>query len=169
MWWLFRMYSETSMNELQFKTNKKIMKNYNWEYFKDKINKKFSELKQKTIYSQRKFDVEPVFGFMKAILCYTRMSVRGINKAKRELGFVLMALDIRKVTAQRAENNQKFIKKTISIFFNRNCPYLLILELYVPAYLMLDDIVSIVNAAHYKIVCGLKWCSKVSFQLQHIL
>ena len=120
---------------------KKIMKNYNWEYFKDKINKKFSELKQKTIYSQRKFDVEPVFGFMKAILCYTRMSVRGINKAKRELGFVLMALDIRKVTAQRAENNQKFIKKTISIFFNRNYPYLLILELYVPAYLMLDDIV----------------------------
>ena len=38
---------------------------------------------------------------------FTRMSVRGINKAKRELGFVLMALNIRKVTAQRAENNQK--------------------------------------------------------------
>ena len=48
---------------------------------------------------------------MKAILCYTRMSVRGINKAKRELGFVLMALDIRKVTAQRAENHQKNYKK----------------------------------------------------------
>ena len=31
-----------------------------------------------------------------------------------------MALDIRKVTAQRAENNQ-ILKKTISIFFNRNC------------------------------------------------
>ena len=43
---------------------------------------------------------------MKAILGFTRMSVRGINKA-RELGFVLMALNIRKVTAQRAENNQK--------------------------------------------------------------
>ena len=39
------MSSETSMNELQLKTNKKIMKNYNWEYFKDKINKKLSELK----------------------------------------------------------------------------------------------------------------------------
>ena len=33
--------------------------------------------------------------------------VRGINKAKRELGFVLMALNIRKVAARRAENNQK--------------------------------------------------------------
>ena len=55
--------------------------------------------------------MEPVFGFMKAILGFTRMSVRGINKAKRELGFVLMALNIRKVTAQRAENNQKNYKK----------------------------------------------------------
>ncbi|KTT98770.1 transposase [Staphylococcus epidermidis] len=54
---------------------------------------------------------------MKAILGFPRMSVRGINKAKRELGFVLMALNIRKVTAQRAENNQKIIKKTISILF----------------------------------------------------
>ena len=55
--------------------------------------------------------MEPVFGFMKAILGFTRMSVRGIDKAKRELGFVLMALNIRKVTAQRAENNQKNYKK----------------------------------------------------------
>ena len=46
---------------------------------------------------------------MKAILGFTRMSVRGLNKVKRELGFVLMALNIRKVVAQRAENNQKFI------------------------------------------------------------
>ena len=36
---------------------------------------------------------------------FTRMSVRGLNKVKRELGFVLMALNIRKVVAQRAENN----------------------------------------------------------------
>ena len=44
---------------------------------------------------------------MKAILGFTRMSVRGLNKVKRELGFVLMALNIRKVVAQRAENNRK--------------------------------------------------------------
>ncbi len=114
------------------KTNKRIMKNYNWEYFKAQINKKLSEPKTKAIYSQRKIDAEPVFGFMKAILGFTRMSVRGIDKAKRELGFVLMELNIRKVTAQRAENNQKIKKKTISIYFNRNCLYLLIQELYVP-------------------------------------
>ena len=98
-------------------------------FFKAQINKKLSEPKTKTIYSQRKIDVEPVFGFMKAILGFTRMSVRGINKAKRELGFVLMALNIRKVTAQRAENNKK---RQFLYYFNRNCLFLFILELYVP-------------------------------------
>ena len=59
--------------------------------------------------------MELVFVFMKAILCFTRISVRRINKTKRELGFVLMALNVRKETAQRAENNQKSKKKAISI------------------------------------------------------
>ena len=76
--------------------------------------------------------MEPVFGFMKAILGFTRMSVRGLNKVKRELGFVLMALNIRKVVAQRAENNQKFIKRQFLYYFNRNCLFSLIQELYVP-------------------------------------
>ena len=96
------------------------MKNYNWEYFKSQINKKLSEPETK-ISTVKKIDVEPVFGFMKAILGFTRMSVRGLNKVKRELGFVLMALNIRKVVAQRAENNQKFIKRQFLYYFNRNC------------------------------------------------
>ena len=95
------------------------MKNYNWEYFKSQ--QKAFRTRNKNIYSQRKIDVEPVFGFMKAILGFTRMSVRGLNKVKRELGFVLMALNIRKVVAQRAENNQKFIKRQFLYYFNRNC------------------------------------------------
>ena len=73
--------------------------------------KKLSERKAKTIYSQRKIDVESVFGIMKPILSFTRKSVRGINKDKRELGLVLMTLNIIKVTTQRAENNQKNHKK----------------------------------------------------------
>jgi len=35
----------------------------------------------------------------------------------RELGFVLMALNIRKVTTQRAENSQKNYKKDNFILF----------------------------------------------------
>ena len=93
------------------------MKNYSWEYFNVQINQKLSERKAKTIYSQRKIDVESVFGIMKPILSFTRKSVRGINKDKRELKFVLMTLNIIKVTTQRGENNQKIIKKTIFILF----------------------------------------------------
>ncbi len=48
---------------------------------------------------------------MKAILSFTRMSFRGINKVKRELGFVLMALNIRKIAAQRAVHYKIHIKK----------------------------------------------------------
>ena len=78
---------------------------------------------------------------MKAILGFTRMSVRGLNKVKRELGFVLMALNIRKVVAQRAENNQKFIKDNFYIisieivFFTYPrtlCPGLYFSRVYVP-------------------------------------
>ena len=100
------------------------MKNYNWEYFKVQIIKSFQNQNKKHLQS-RKIDVEPVFGFMKAILGFTRMSVRGINKVKRELGFVLMALNIRKVTAQRAENNQ-IIKRQFLYNFNRNCLFFIL-------------------------------------------
>ena len=77
---------------------------------------------------------------MKAILGFTRMSVRGLNKVKRELGFVLMALNIRKVVAQRAENNQKFIKRQFLYYFNRNCLYQ---ELYVRTHFCLEFQLSI--------------------------
>ena len=83
--------------------------------------------------------MEPVFGFMKAILGFTRMSVRGLNKVKRELGFVLMALNIRKVVAQRAENNQKF--RQFLYYFNRNCLFSLIQELYVPDSMYLNNVI----------------------------
>ena len=41
------MFFETSMHETKFEINKKIMKNYNWEYFKVQINQKLSESETK--------------------------------------------------------------------------------------------------------------------------
>ncbi|PHK50143.1 IS5/IS1182 family transposase, partial [Staphylococcus edaphicus] len=97
------------------------------------VNQKLSEPETKKIYSQRKIDVEPVFGFMKAILGFNRMSVRGINKVKRELGFVLMALNIRKIVAQRAtklyKNKENVNFYIISIEID---VYSLIRNVYVP-------------------------------------
>ena len=53
---------------------------------------------------------------MKAILGFTRMTVLGIDKVKSELGFVLMALNVRKIVAQRATLFEKK-KTTISTLF----------------------------------------------------
>ena len=75
---------------------------------------------------------------MKAIWGFPRISVRGINKTKRKLGFALMALTIRKVAL-----NEKLIKNIIKrqflYNFNRNCLYLLILEIYVPSSFYCED------------------------------
>ena len=58
-----------------------------------KLIKSFQNEKQNHLQS-KKIDVESVFGIMKPILSFTRKSVRGINKDKRELGLVLMTLNI---------------------------------------------------------------------------
>ncbi|WP_353340472.1 transposase, partial [Apilactobacillus micheneri] len=48
-------------------------------------------------YAKRKIDVESVFGRLKASLRFNRFSVRGIEKVKKEAGFAIMALNIRKL------------------------------------------------------------------------
>src|SRR5699024_4456517 len=55
-------------------------------------------------YGKRKIDVEPVFGFLKANLGFTRMSVRGKPKVHNEMGFALMAVNLRKYTAINNKN-----------------------------------------------------------------
>jgi len=51
--------------------------NEKWEQQKEYIREKLSEEKTGAIYRQRKIDVEPIFGFLKANLGFTRFSVRG--------------------------------------------------------------------------------------------
>ncbi|MGD7046115.1 transposase, partial [Jeotgalibacillus proteolyticus] len=62
-----------------------------------------SEEKTGKIYGRRKIDVEPVFGFLKANLGFTRLSVRGKDRVKNELGFALMAVNLRKFAAISAK------------------------------------------------------------------
>ena len=68
------------------------------------MREKLSNEKTGEIYGKRKIDVEPVFGFLKANLGFTRMSVRGKSKVHNELGFALMAVNIRKYSAINNEN-----------------------------------------------------------------
>ena len=95
------------------------MKNFKWKYFIKPKLIKLSEQKAKPSTVKENL-VWKLFGFVKSILSFTRMSVREINKAKRELEFVLMALNIRKVTVQRAKNNhikRQFLYFSIEIVF----------------------------------------------------
>ncbi|WP_155729499.1 transposase, partial [Ligilactobacillus aviarius] len=52
----------------------------------------------KALYYQRKFDVEPVFGTLKASLRFTRFTVRGLPKVNRQMALVIMAWNMRKLT-----------------------------------------------------------------------
>ena len=79
-------------------------------------NKAFRR-KTRTIYRQRKIDVEPVFGFLKANLRFTRFSVRGKSKVENEMGLALLAVNLRKYTANKQEHiklNSKMEKGNLS-------------------------------------------------------
>jgi len=69
--------------------------NLKWEHQKAYVQQKLSEPETAEIYRQRKNDVEPVFGFLKAILGFTRFSLRGKSKVKIEKGLALLATNLR--------------------------------------------------------------------------
>ncbi len=79
--------------------NRKLMVNEKWEQQKEYVRAKLSEEKTSAIYRKRKIDVEPVFGFLKANMRFTRFSVRGKSKVENEMGLALMAVNLRKFTA----------------------------------------------------------------------
>ena len=76
------------------------MVNEKWEQQKEFIREKLSEEKTGAIYRQRKIDVEPIFGFLKANLGFTRFSVRGNSKVENDIGLALMAVNLRKYAAR---------------------------------------------------------------------
>jgi transposase len=79
--------------------NRKVYYNEKWEQQKAYTREQLSKKETGEIYGKRKIDVEPVFGFLKANLHFTRMSVRGKEKVENELGFAFMAVNLRKYTA----------------------------------------------------------------------
>ena len=82
--------------------NTRVIKvNPSLEYFKAKQRTLLSEPENGKIYAQRKIDVEPVFGWMKACLHFTRYHVRGMEKVKKETGILIMALNMRKLAAMK--------------------------------------------------------------------
>ena len=128
----------TKCTKAKERSNRRVYYNEKWEQQKAYIRKQLSEEKTGEIYGKRKIDVEPVFGFLKANLRFTRMSVRGKAKVKNELGFAFMAVNLRKYTAKTQNStidNDNILTKNGS-----NHPkamigtiFLVILASYVPA------------------------------------
>ena len=85
---------------------KQIMVNPQWEYFKAKARKSLSN---SNTYSRRKYDVETVFGNLKAYLGFTRFTVRGLEKAKGQIGIALMALNMKKMADRPSIFSKYFI------------------------------------------------------------
>jgi len=56
------------------------------------------------IFAQRKVDVEPVFGQIKACLGYKRCNLRGRRQVKIDTGFVLMANNLQKFNKKLMKN-----------------------------------------------------------------
>ena len=118
--------------------NRKIFYNERWEQQKAYAKKLLSEKETGKIYGRRKIDVEPVFGFLKANLRFTRFSVRGKEKVENEIGFAFMAVNLRKYTTSkvifsiRTQKKDPRHQKTVTrIFFQLH------LASYVPASFLL--------------------------------
>ncbi|WP_191560025.1 IS1182 family transposase [Metabacillus idriensis] len=89
----------SSCTKAKEENNRRLMVNEEWEQQKEYVKGKLSEEKTSAIYRKRKIDVEPVFGFLKANLRIVRFSVRGKSKVENEMGLALMAVNLRKFTA----------------------------------------------------------------------
>ncbi|MDM5047436.1 IS1182 family transposase [Levilactobacillus brevis] len=88
---------------------RRIQVNSAWEYFKAKQRDLLSTSQTAAIYAQRKIDVEPIFGKMKASLRFHRFSVRGLDRVRKEAGIVIMALNIQKLVTLVANSKSKRI------------------------------------------------------------
>ncbi len=113
--------------------NRKLFYNEKWECQKEYVREKLSNEETGEIYGKRKIDVEPVFGFLKANLGFTRMSVRGKPKVHNEMGFALMAVNLRKYSTINNENGT-FSHKNMR---KNGCVYLLLINTTVFVYLRL--------------------------------
>lgn len=76
---------------------RKIKVNPAWEYHKAKQKELLTAPDTGKIYGRRKIDVETVFGFMKACLGFTRYTVRGIDKVRKQSGLLITAINMMKL------------------------------------------------------------------------
>ena len=70
--------------------------NVRYQHLKTKEYQALLSPEGRQIFAQRKIDVEPVFGQIKACLGYKRCNLRGKRQVKIDMGLVLMANNLLK-------------------------------------------------------------------------
>ncbi|WP_429958802.1 transposase [Enterococcus sp. AZ196] len=81
------------------------------EYFKAKQRALLSAPETRSSYAQCKIDVESIFGHLKACLSWTRLSVRGIDKGRNEVGITLLAVNFKKLSLSQQYKKKKADQK----------------------------------------------------------
>ena len=81
---------------------KALYYNEKYQTLKKREAEKLLSKEGSTIFAQRKIDVEPVFGQIKAILGFTRCHLRGKSKVKTDIGLALMANNLKKYAKIKA-------------------------------------------------------------------
>lgn len=79
---------------------RRISINPAWEYPKNKIRDNLNNQTSTEIYARLKIEVEPVFGPMKAHFGVIRFMFHGLEKVKREMGIVMMAMNMTKLSGR---------------------------------------------------------------------
>ena len=113
---------------------KRIQKNMNLDYFRTQAKKQLSVEGHRSIYQQRKVDVETVFGNLKANLAFRRFSLRGRRKVKIEIGLALLAGNLRKFNRMMRTALEADTKNGDPSAYRDGSPFFLVFRgLYVPA------------------------------------
>ena len=76
---------------------RKISVNPAGEYHKAKQKELLSSSETGKIYARRNIDVETVFEFMKACLGFTRYTVRGSDKVRKQTGILITSINMMKL------------------------------------------------------------------------
>lgn len=74
--------------------------NNNWEYFKHKAKENLESDPGKDIYSQRKIDIETVFGRLKGVFGMRRTHVRGKQAVHNDIGIMLLSMNLTKLALE---------------------------------------------------------------------
>ncbi|MFC6206339.1 transposase [Levilactobacillus tongjiangensis] len=80
------------------KRDRQISVNYNWLYFKNKAKEQLTSKTGHDLYAQHKIEIEPIFADLKTHLKFKRFSVCGLTATSSEMGIVLMAENLSKLS-----------------------------------------------------------------------